>query len=133
MLPNPQDAPAEAAEGAGDEAVAGAVGGDLLPPEGGVGFGRRGVERAAGPAAVVDENGEAVRKAKSGLTRKAFNSSPSPFRRSEAPRRQPVKWRARKSARRRSSVAALPRERIADITAERFFRVKISAMRAGWN
>jgi hypothetical protein len=39
MLPDPQDAPAKLAEGAGDEAVAGPVGGDLLPPEGGVGPG----------------------------------------------------------------------------------------------
>ena len=39
----------------------GAVGGDLFPPEGGVGFRLRGVERAAVPEADVDENGEAVR------------------------------------------------------------------------
>ncbi len=61
MLPNPQHAPAERAEGAGDEAVAGAVGGKLFLPEGGVGFGRRGVERVAVPKAAVDEDGEAVK------------------------------------------------------------------------
>lgn len=57
-FPNPQHAPAERA---GDEAVADAVGGDLLPPEGGIGFRRRGVDRAAVPKAAVDEDGEAVR------------------------------------------------------------------------
>ena len=49
VWPDAADAPAHGAQGAGDEAVAGAVGGDLFPPEGGVGFRRRGVERAAGP------------------------------------------------------------------------------------
>ncbi len=58
VLPHAKDAPAERAEGAGDEAVAGAVGGKLFTPEGGVGFGRRGVERAAVPEAAVDEDGE---------------------------------------------------------------------------
>ena len=61
MFPDAEDAPAEAAQGAGDEAVAGAVGGDLFPPEGGVCFRRRGVEGAAGSEAAVDEDGEAVR------------------------------------------------------------------------
>ncbi|MEN9638046.1 MAG: hypothetical protein RL077_6450 [Verrucomicrobiota bacterium] len=60
MLPNPQHAPAAGAEGAGAEAVAGAVGGKLFLPEGGVGFRRRGVERVAVPKAAVDEDGEAV-------------------------------------------------------------------------
>ena len=60
MLPDAEDAPAEGAEGAGDESVAGAVGGNLLLPEGGVRFRRRGVERAAVPEAAVDEDGEAV-------------------------------------------------------------------------
>ena len=60
MLPDAEDTPAEGAEGAGDEAVAGAVGGDLLPPEGGVRLRRRGVQRAAVPEATVDEDGEAV-------------------------------------------------------------------------
>jgi hypothetical protein len=36
MLPDPQHLPAELVEGAGDEAVAGPVGGNLLPPEGGI-------------------------------------------------------------------------------------------------
>ncbi len=75
MLPNPQDAPAAGAEGAGDEAVAGAVGGDLLPPEGGVGFRRRGVERAAVPAAAIDEDGEAMR---SGVPEAALVSTEMP-------------------------------------------------------
>ena len=35
---------------------------------------------------------------------------------------------ARKSAMRRRSVAALPRERLADITAERFLQVKMSVI-----
>ncbi len=60
MFPNPQHAPAAGAEGAGHEAVAGAVGGDLFAPEGGVGFGRRGVERAAVSEAAVDEDGKFV-------------------------------------------------------------------------
>lgn len=58
MLPNPQHTPAARAERAGDKAVAGAVGADLLPPKGGVGFGLRAVERAAVPEAAVDEDGE---------------------------------------------------------------------------
>ena len=49
MLPDPQDAPAEPAEGAGDEAVAGPIGGDLLPPEGGVVSGLDEMPRAAVP------------------------------------------------------------------------------------
>jgi hypothetical protein len=61
MLPNPQHAPAERAEGAGHEAVAGAVGGDLLAPKLRVGFWLSGVERAAVPAAAIDEDGQALR------------------------------------------------------------------------
>ena len=61
VLPNAKNAPAEAAEGAGDEAVAGAVGGDFFAPEGGVLFGLRGVERAAVPETAVDEDGFAAR------------------------------------------------------------------------
>lgn len=57
VLPHAEDAPAERAEGAGDEEVAGAVSGDLFWPEGGVGFGRGGVERAAVPEAAIDEGG----------------------------------------------------------------------------
>ena len=49
MLPNPEDLPAKLAEGAGDEAVAGLVGGDLLPPEGGVVPGLAEMPRAAVP------------------------------------------------------------------------------------
>jgi len=37
------------------------VGCDILPPEGGVGLGPGGVERAAVPEAAVDEGDEAVR------------------------------------------------------------------------
>lgn len=47
VLPDAEDAPAGAAEGAGDEKVAGLVAGDLLPPEFRVGFGLRGVDGAA--------------------------------------------------------------------------------------
>ena len=61
VAPDAEDGPAAGAEGAGDEAVAGAVGGDLFPPEGGVGLGRGGVERAAVPEAAVDEDGEPAR------------------------------------------------------------------------
>ena len=61
VWPDAADAPAHGAQVAGDEAVAGAVGGDLFPPEGGVCFRRRGVEGAAGSEAAVDEDGEAVR------------------------------------------------------------------------
>ena len=61
VWPDAEDAPAHGAEGAGDEAVAGTVAGNFCAPEGGVGFGRRGVERAAGSEAAVDEDGEAVR------------------------------------------------------------------------
>ena len=61
VAPDAEDGPAAGAEGAGDEAVAGAVGGDLFAPEGGVGFGPGGVNRAAVPEAAVDEDGEAMR------------------------------------------------------------------------
>ena len=61
VWPDAADAPAHGAQGAGDEAVAGAVGGNCFPPEGGVRFRRRGVEGAAGSEAAVDEDGEAVR------------------------------------------------------------------------
>ena len=56
VLPDAEDAPAAGAEGAGHEAVAGAIGGELFEPEGGVGFGLRGVERAAVPKAAVEED-----------------------------------------------------------------------------
>jgi hypothetical protein len=45
------------AEGAGDEVIASAIGGEFLAPEGGVGFRRGGVEWAAVPEAAVDEGG----------------------------------------------------------------------------
>jgi hypothetical protein len=49
MFPNAEDLPTELAERAGDEAVAGPVGGDLLPPEGGVVPGLAEMPRAAVP------------------------------------------------------------------------------------
>jgi hypothetical protein len=67
-------------------------------------------------------------KTKSGLTRNFFNFRPSTFHWSEAPRRQPVMPWARKTVMSRSSVAVLPRERMADMTAERFRFVNMSAM-----
>jgi len=118
MFPNPQHAPAEGAERAGDEAVAGAVGSEFFPPEGGVGFGLRGVERAGSRAVALAKVGRAKKqpstkterrcalKTKSGFTRKGFNFSPSTFHWSEAPRPQAVMPRARKSAMRRCLVAA---------------------------
>ena len=54
VAPDAEDCPAAGAEGAGDEAVAGAVGCDIISPEGGVGLGPGGVERAAVPEAAVD-------------------------------------------------------------------------------
>ena len=65
-------------------------------------------------------------KTKSGFTRNAFTFIPTTFRWSEAPRRQPVMPWARKTLMSRSSVAALPRERMADITTERFRLVTMS-------
>ena len=58
MLPNPQHPPAGAAEGAGDETVAGLVTGDLGPPELRVGLGPRGVDRTPVPETSVHEDGE---------------------------------------------------------------------------
>jgi len=57
VLPHPEDLPAELAEGAGDEAVAGPVGGDLFPPEGGVVPRLDEMPRAPVPEAAVDEHG----------------------------------------------------------------------------
>ena len=64
VFPNPQHAPAEGAERAGDEAVAGSVAGNFFAPELGILLGLGGVERAAVPEAAVDEDGEAVRAGK---------------------------------------------------------------------
>lgn len=50
MAPDAHHTPAGAAEGAGDEPVAGDVAGDLLPPEFRVGRGLRGVERTPVPS-----------------------------------------------------------------------------------
>jgi hypothetical protein len=47
VLPDAEDAPAGAAEGAGDETVAGLVAGNLGLPEFRIGLGLRGVDRAA--------------------------------------------------------------------------------------
>ena len=57
VFPNPQHAPAEGAERAGDEAVAGSVAGNFFAPELGILLGLGGVERAAVPEAAVDEDG----------------------------------------------------------------------------
>ena len=54
MAPDAEDGPAAGAEGAGDEAVAGAVGRNLISREGGVGLGPDGVERAVMPEAAVE-------------------------------------------------------------------------------
>ena len=129
MLQNPQHAPAEPAQAAGDEAVAGAVGGKLFRQKAALVFG--GVAWSGQPGQKQPSAKTARRcgrKTKSGFTRKAFNFRPSPFHWSEAPRRQPVKPWTRKSAMSRSAVAALPCERRADITAERFRGVNMSAM-----
>ena len=67
-----------------------------------------------------------ARKTKSGFTRKAFGFVASAGQQSVAPRRQPLMPWARKTEMSRSSVAALPRERMADMTAERFRLVKTS-------
>ena len=56
VAPDSQHAPAGAAEGAGDEAVAGLVAGDLGPPKFRVLLGLRGVYRAAVPKTAVHEN-----------------------------------------------------------------------------
>lgn len=60
MLPDAHHAPAGAAEGAGDEIVAGLVAGDLGPPELRVGLGLRGVDRAPVPETAVHKDGEFV-------------------------------------------------------------------------
>lgn len=57
MLPDAEDGPAEAAELAGDVAVAGAVGGELGVPEGPVVLRAGGVTGAAVPEAAVDKDG----------------------------------------------------------------------------
>ena len=49
MFPDTNDFPAHAAEGAGDEAIAGLVGDDVLPPERGVVFRLRAVLETAVP------------------------------------------------------------------------------------
>ncbi len=58
VLPDTDHFPALGAEGAGDEAVAGLVGRNLLPPERGVGLGLGGVLGTTVPEAAIDENGE---------------------------------------------------------------------------
>jgi hypothetical protein len=56
MFPNAEDLPTELAEGAGDEAVAGAVGGDLFSPERSVVPGFDEMPRAPVPEAAVDKH-----------------------------------------------------------------------------
>ena len=93
-----------------------------------MGLGPGGVEPAIVPEAAVDEDGESACAENEGcLYAKDF-----PFRAVGRPpersaRRQPVMPWARKTVMSRSSVAALPRERMADMTAERFRLVKMSA------
>jgi hypothetical protein len=58
MFPDASDLPPKLAEGAGDEAVAGPVGGNLLPPEGGVVPGLDEMPRAPVPEAAVDKRRE---------------------------------------------------------------------------
>src|ERR1700676_5008986 len=55
MLPNPHDAPAEPAEGAGHEPVPGLVGGGFFAPEGTVVNGQIGMPGATMPEAAIDE------------------------------------------------------------------------------
>ena len=50
--------PTTGAQRAGNEEVAGAVGGNVISPKGRVGLGPGGVERAAVPETAVDEDGE---------------------------------------------------------------------------
>ena len=99
----------------------------VLPPADGVGFRLRGVEWAAVPAAAVDEDGQALRSENEvrvhleGLHLQPCNF---PLERSSSPPAGDAV--GAKDCESRSSVAALPRERMADITAERFLRVKMS-------
>ena len=59
VLPETQDAPAGAAQGPVDEAVAGVVGGEFLFPEGRVAPGLGAVDGAAVPETAIDKDGEA--------------------------------------------------------------------------
>ena len=61
VFPNPHHAPPAGAEGAGDETVAGLVGGNFLPPKRRVGLRLRAVNRTAVPEATVNEDDEFVR------------------------------------------------------------------------
>lgn len=56
MLPDAENPPAGAAEGAGDKGVAGLVAGDLLAPELRVGLGLRGVDRTPVPKTPVHKH-----------------------------------------------------------------------------
>lgn len=58
MLPDPDHRPAQGAEGAGDEPIAGAIAAQLLEPEYRVGLWLCGVLRATVPETPVDEDGE---------------------------------------------------------------------------
>lgn len=58
MFPDAENAPAGAAEGAGDEFVAGLIAGYLGLPELRVGLGLGGVDRAGVPETTVHEDGE---------------------------------------------------------------------------
>ena len=127
VWPDAADAPAHGAQGAGDEAVAGAVGGIFFLQKAAFVFGDvawRGQPGQKQPSTKTARR--CGRKTKSGFTRKEQADPGEAGPRSVAPRRQPVMPCVRKTAMRRSSVAAWPRERRADITAERFRRMKMS-------
>jgi hypothetical protein len=145
VFPNTNHFPTAGAEGAGDEAIAGLVGRNLLPPERGVVLGFRAVLGATVPEAAVDKDGELQPgKTKSGRTanrgvcqspalrpplalRSLGEAGSSVFRPLiTAPRRQPVMPCARKIAISRSSVVWLPCARMAAITAERLRLEKMS-------
>jgi hypothetical protein len=59
VLPDPQHPPTLAPQGAGDEAVAGQVGGELSPPKRGVAPRQPAVERAPVPETPIDEHRDA--------------------------------------------------------------------------
>ena len=58
MFPHTNDAPALRSQGAGDEPVAGLVGGDFLPPESGVAFRLDEMLRAAVPETSIHKHRE---------------------------------------------------------------------------
>jgi len=78
VLPNPNDLPAAGAEGAGDEAVAGLVRRDLLPPKRRIAPRLDEMPRATVPEASVDENRQFLFwKNKVGFARELRSSPPA--------------------------------------------------------